>query len=119
MLKRILQRFIRATGYSLEGLKAAWVSEEAFRLEVIACLPLLMLLCFLELPLWHKALLASSLVLVLLVELLNTAIESVVYMVSPDPHPLAKIAKDTGSAAVLASLVITAMVWGSALWALI
>ncbi|OJV95925.1 MAG: diacylglycerol kinase [Gammaproteobacteria bacterium 39-13] len=109
-------RFIKAFGYSLEGLKAAFVSEPAFVIEIICSLLLLPIACLLPLPLVSKALLISSLILVLIVELINSAIEATIDRISSERHPLAKKAKDIGSAAVLLSLINAAAVWGMILW---
>ncbi len=106
-----LRRILNALGYSLAGLAAAWRHEHAFRQE--AWLALLLLPVALVLPAsgTGKALMAGSVLLVLVVELLNSAIESVVDRVSLEHHPLARRAKDLGSAAVMLALVNVAVVW--------
>lgn len=109
-------RLIKAFGYSIQGLKAAFISEPAFVIEIICSFLLLPLACILSLPLVSKALLISSLFLVLIVELINSAIEATVDRISLERHPLAKKAKDIGSAAVLLSLINAGVVWGMALW---
>ena len=104
-------RLIDATRWSLAGLLAAFRHEAAFRQEVL-CAVLLV-----PLGLWlggngvEKAMLVASVLLVLVVELLNTAIEAAVDRISPEQHELAGRAKDIGSAAVMASLVLCAAVW--------
>ncbi len=104
-------RLVRATGFSLAGLAAAWREEASFRLE------LMLAVVFVPLGLWlgdtgvERALLAGSVVLVLVVELINSALEAAVDLASPGQHPLAKRAKDLGSAAVMASLIAAGMVW--------
>jgi Diacylglycerol kinase len=106
-----LSHVFKAFGYSMQGLKAAWQYEEAFRLE------LLTLIVMLPAALWlggngvERALLVGSLLLVLVVELINSAIEAVVDRVSTDHHTLAGRAKDIGSAAVFMALVNVAVVW--------
>jgi diacylglycerol kinase (ATP) len=106
-----LRRILNATRYSLEGLAAAARHEHAFRLE----LALVALLA--PLGLWlgssgvERALLLGSLALVLVVELVNSAVESAVDRVSLESHPLAKRAKDLASAAVMVSLAGAALVW--------
>lgn len=110
-----LTRLVRATGYSCEGLMAALKSEPAFVLEVIGCLLLIPMALILKLPVFTKAILVSSLLLVLIVELLNSAIESVVDRISLDKHPLSKKAKDIGSAAVLLSIINAIALWIAAL----
>lgn len=108
-------RMWHATGYSLAGLRAAW-GETAFRLE--ACLAFVMLpLAFWLGRSWVEvALLAGSVLLVLVVELLNTAVEAVVDRFGGEWHALSKRAKDMGSAAVMLSLVIAGGIWLTALY---
>jgi len=96
---------------SLKGFKAAWLNEEAFRQEAV------LFVVAAPLGLWlgqggvEKALLVGSLLLVLIVELLNTGIEIVVDRISFERHELSGRAKDVGSAAVLSSLVLAGAVW--------
>ncbi len=110
--RRGLRRLWHAARYSLQGLRAA-CGEAAFRSELILCaigLPLALVFS----ASWQQMLwLQSALFILLLAELLNTAIEAVVDMVSPQWHALAQKAKDLGSAAVLLSLVWAGWVWGS------
>jgi diacylglycerol kinase (ATP) len=108
-------RVWHATGYSLAGLRAGW-DEAAFRLE--ACLAFVMLpLAFWVGGNWVEvALLASSVLLVLVVELLNTGIEAAIDRIGLERHPLSKRAKDMGSAAVFLSLFIAGGIWAAALW---
>ncbi len=110
-----ISRVVRAARISINGLRAAWSGEAAFRQEaVLACL-------MLPLAWWvgrgwlETAFLSACVLLVLLVELLNSAIEAVVDRASPEHHPLAGRAKDMGSAAVMIALVICALAWGLAL----
>lgn len=107
-----LRRLINAFGYSLEGLKAAYRHEDAFRQEVLLALVLLPLAFVLESRGLGRALMVASVLQVIVVELLNSAIEATVDRISLDNHQLAKRAKDIGSAAVLVSLLILAAVWG-------
>lgn len=109
-----LGRMWHATRYSLAGLRAAW-DEAAFRLE--ACLAVLMLpLAFFLGRTWVEVvLLAGSVLLVLIVELLNTAVEAAVDRIGPEWHALSKRAKDMGSAAVFLSLLIAGASWLAAL----
>jgi diacylglycerol kinase (ATP) len=113
--RRGLQRLWHATLYSLQGLRMAW-AEPAFRSEallLIAGLPLAYLLG----GSWVEvAVLVGSLVLLLVIELLNTAIEVVVDRIGPEWHPLSGRAKDLGSAAVLLWSLSTTGLWGVALW---
>jgi diacylglycerol kinase (ATP) len=110
--RRGLGRLFAATRYSMQGLAAAFRHEAAFRLEVAAAIPLAVVASLLSLTRVERALLLASLLLVLIVELLNSAVEAVVDRVSLERHPLARRAKDVGSAAVCLSLVNAAVVWG-------
>ena len=109
------RRLVNALGYSRAGLAAAYRYEDAFRQETWLGLLLMVIAVLLPLTLLGKALLIGSVMLVLIVELLNSAIEAVVDRVSFDHHPLAKRAKDIGSAAVLLGLVNVALIWGCVL----
>lgn len=108
-------RMWHATGYSLAGLRAGW-REAAFRLE--ACLAFVMLpLAFWIGRTWVEvALLAGSVLVVLAVELLNTAVEAAIDRIGPERHPLSKRAKDMGSAAVFLSLILAGGIWAAGLW---
>lgn len=111
-----LKRLVNACFFSIAGFKATWMHEEAFRQEVA------LLIVTAPLALWlghsnvEKVLLIGSVVLVLLVELLNSAVEAVVDRVGFEHHELSGRAKDIGSAAVMLSLVWAAVTWG---WILI
>ena len=104
-------RLIKAFGYSLEGLKAAWINEAAFRQEVLVCIIFVPLGFYLGNTGVEQALLISSLLLVLIVELLNSAIEAIADLVSEEWHPLIKRAKDIGAAAVLVAISCSTLVW--------
>ncbi len=110
-----LGRIWRATRYSLQGMHAAFRHEAAFRQELILAAlltPLALALALWSALTWTQcALLVASVLLVLLVELLNSAVESVVDRISDEHHDLSKRAKDTGSAAVLISLINCGVVW--------
>ena len=106
-----IRRIISAARNSLAGLAAALRHEDAFRQELILAAILIPLGFFLGVNGVERALLVGSVLLVLIVELLNTAIEATVDRVSLEVHPLAKRAKDLGSAAVMLSLVLAASVW--------
>lgn len=103
---------VKAFGYSMKGLAAAIRHEEAFRLELIALVPLLPLAVLLGETGVEKALLVGSLLFVLTVELINSAVEAVVDRVGIEHHILAGRAKDIGSAAVFMALLNVAVVWG-------
>jgi diacylglycerol kinase (ATP) len=106
------ERLRRAFFYSIEGLIAAYRGEDAFRQEVLLAVVLIPVALLSPVSGIAKALLIGSVLLVLIVELLNSAIEAVTDRVSIEDHVLAKQAKDMGSAAVLVSLVLLAAVWG-------
>jgi len=106
-----LARVWNALFYSIDGLKAAIRHEDAFRQELLLALICIPLALWLEPGAIGRALMIAALFLVLIVELLNSAIEAVVDRVSLENHHLAKRAKDIGSAAVLLSLVNAAIIW--------
>ena len=107
-----LRRLLNACGYSVSGIGEAFRHEAAFRQELLLAAVLIPLALVSRRPGSDKALLIGSVMLVLIVELLNSAIESLTDRVSLEIHPLAKRAKDLGSAAVLLSLLTMAVVWG-------
>jgi len=109
--RRGLQRLLNATRYSIDGLRAAWVHEDAFRQELLLCVVLLPVALWLPLPGAEKVLLIGSLLLVLIVELLNTGIEAAVDRDSVEINSLGKRAKDYGSAAVMISLLLAGLTW--------
>ena len=109
--KKGLDRIVAAFFYSLDGLRSSLLHETAFRQEAVLFVLLLPAFFFLTIPLWLKLLLFAVNCLVLVVELLNSAIESVVDLVSPDFHILAKRAKDMGSCAVLLTLFLAGGLW--------
>ncbi|MBV5332811.1 diacylglycerol kinase [bacterium] len=110
------RRVWNALHYSLAGLRAAYRCEDAFRQEVLLTTLLLPLAIVLPSDGVGRALMLSSLLLVLIVELLNSAVEATVDRISLDNHQLAERAKDIGSAAVLLSLFNVAVVWLCVLW---
>jgi diacylglycerol kinase (ATP) len=107
-----LRRLFNAFGYSLEGIKAAYKNEDAFRQEVKLAIVLIPLAIYLGEGGMERAIMIASVLLVIIVELLNSSIEATVDRISLENHLLAKRAKDIGSAAVLLSLVNLAVVWG-------
>jgi diacylglycerol kinase (ATP) len=109
-----LKRVWHATGFALAGLRCAW-NEAAFRQEAIASVVLLPLAFWLGRSWVETAVLAGSVLLVMVVELLNTAIETAVDRIGPEWHALSKRAKDMGSAAVLLSLLLAGGIWIAAL----
>ncbi len=110
-----LSRVWHALHYSLAGLRAAYTCEDAFRQEVFLALLLIPLSFFLPVSWGARALMIASVFLVLIVELINSAIEAAVDRVSLDRHHLSKRAKDIGSAAVLLALLNVALVWACVL----
>lgn len=113
---RGLRRVVAAWGYSVKGLRAAWAHEAAFRQELALSLVMLPAAMVLGTNWMERAVLAGTVVLVLVAELLNSAVEAAVDRVSMDHHPLAGRAKDMGSAAVLLSLLLCGLTWLGALW---
>jgi diacylglycerol kinase (ATP) len=110
------RRIAGALRYSLAGLRSAWKHEQAFRQEVTVIVPAAVAALLLPVSALERLLLLASMALVLIVELLNSAIEAVVDRVSLEPHPLSKNAKDFGSAAVMLALLLSAGCWGVVLW---
>jgi len=110
-----LRRVLNALHYSLAGLKAAYLCEDAFRQEAWLALILIPTALLLPVSGIGQGLMAGSVLLVLVVELLNSAIEAVVDRVSLENHRLAKRAKDIGSAAVLMALLNVLVIWGCVL----
>lgn len=111
-----LNRLVHAFTYSIEGLRAAYVGESAFRQEFWVSIVLLPASFWVGRGWTEIALLAGSVMLVLIVELLNSSIEAVVDRVSLELHPLSKRAKDIASAAVLLSVSSCTVLWTCALW---
>ena len=110
-----LTRVWHATAYSLAGLRAGW-SEPAFRQEAIAAIVLVPAAFWVGTGWLERAVLIGTVVLVLVVELLNTGVEAAIDRIGPEWHVLSKRAKDMGSAAVLLSLLLCAGTWGGAVW---
>jgi diacylglycerol kinase (ATP) len=104
-------RVLHATRYSLIGLTATWRHEAAFRQEVWCAALLFPLIFLFDISGLERALLLAALLLVLVVELLNSAVEAVVDRIGAELHPLSGRAKDAGSAAVFVSILLAAGVW--------
>jgi diacylglycerol kinase (ATP) len=111
-----LGRIAAATRYSIDGFRHAWRHEHAFRQELTVALPAAILALFLPISAFQKLALIAVLGLVLLVELINAAIEAVVDRVSLERHPLSKAAKDLGSAAVALTIAMAAATWAVVLY---
>lgn len=106
-----LGRILPAMGYAIDGLKAAWKHEHAFRQELVFVVIGTVAALMLSVSSFQKLFLIAVLVLVLIVELFNSAIEAIVDRVSLDRHPLSKNAKDMGSAAVMLSIFLAVASW--------
>ncbi|USX28168.1 diacylglycerol kinase [Oxalobacteraceae bacterium OTU3CINTB1] len=111
-LKRIFSAFF----YSIDGLKAAWKHEHAFRQELGLFVAGTLVALVLKVSAFEKLVLIAVLVLVLIVELINSAIEAVVDRISLERHPLSKNAKDFGSAAVLLACLLATATWAVVLF---
>ncbi|GJI95882.1 diacylglycerol kinase [Duganella caerulea] len=111
-LKRIFSAFL----YSVDGFKSAWRHEHAFRQEVSVFVVGTLIALILRISAFEKLMLIGVLMLILIVELINSSIEAVVDRVSLERHPLSKNAKDFGSAAVLLTCLLAAGAWGVVLF---
>ncbi len=108
-------RLINAAKYSKQGLVAGWKSEEALRQELILACVMIPIAILLPIDYLEKILLTASVFIVLITEVLNSAIEAVVDRFGPEIHPLSGKAKDLGSLAVLLALILCALTWISVL----
>jgi diacylglycerol kinase (ATP) len=111
-----LIRVWRAFFYSAAGFRAAFRHEAAFRQELAVGLPLIGLACWLAPTRWHALAMAVSVIVVWIVELLNSAIEALADTVTLEQHPMIKRAKDMGSAAVMVAIATAVAVWAVLLW---
>ncbi|WP_054179774.1 diacylglycerol kinase [Trabulsiella odontotermitis] len=111
-----LTRIINAAGYSWKGIRAAWVNEAAFRQEGVAAIVAIIIACVLDVDAITRVLLIGSVLLVMIVEILNSAIEAVVDRIGTERHELSGRAKDMGSAAVLLAIIIALITWVTLLW---
>ncbi len=114
--KRGWRRLQAAFGYSVAGLTAGWRGEEAFRQEVLLAIVLVPLALWLGQTALERLLLVASWLLVMIVEILNSAIEATVDRISDEHHPLSGRAKDLASAAVFLSLILAALTWATVAW---
>ncbi|PHM51101.1 diacylglycerol kinase [Xenorhabdus sp. KK7.4] len=111
-----LTRIIKAAGYSAKGIKAAWKNEAAFRQEaVLAILATIVAFSF-DFGILERLFLISSVMLVLIVEMLNSAIEAVVDRIGSEYHELSGRAKDMGSAAVFLAMILALFIWVIIIW---
>jgi diacylglycerol kinase (ATP) len=113
--EKVYRAFFMRVGYSLAGLKAGW-GETAFRQEAILSIVLIPAAFWLGQTWVEVALLVGSVILVMVVELLNTGIETAIDRIGTEWHALSKRAKDMGSAAVLLSLLLCLGIWLAAIW---
>lgn len=109
-------RIIKAAGYSWKGLSAAWRNEAAFRQEGVAAVIAIIAACWLDVDAITRVLLIGSVMLVMIVEILNSAIEAVVDRIGSEYHELSGRAKDMGSAAVLLAIIVAIFSWVTLLW---
>jgi len=107
-----IARIIKATGFSIKGLRYAWKSESAFREEIIIGLLLVIAAFFVSDNNLEIALLIGTCFVVVIVEIINSAIEAVIDRIGSEQHELSGAAKDMGSAAVFLSLVLLIITWG-------
>jgi diacylglycerol kinase (ATP) len=110
--KRGLARIVQAFFNSLAGLADAWRHESAFRQEILLAVVLIPAACVVPVTAAERALLIGAVLVVMIVELLNSSVEAAIDRISFDHHSLSKRAKDIGSAAVFMSLLLLALVWG-------
>ncbi len=115
--KTLLAHVIEATGHSIRGLEACWQHETAFRLDVVLCLTLFALSFFMAKSTTQWLVLIVPLFLLLIVELLNSAVEATVDRIGPEHHEMSGRAKDIASAAVMLCLFLIATTWGGIAWA--
>lgn len=111
-----IKRLINAAIYSARGIRAAWRNEAAFRQEAVSAIVLTPVALWLGTTMVQRALLVFSILIILMIELLNSAIEAVVDRIGSEYHPLSGQAKNMGSAAVLFSLIAAAVVWIMVIW---
>ncbi|CAM3154196.1 diacylglycerol kinase [Vibrio rarus] len=110
------KRIVKATGYSIQGLKAAFKHEAAFRQELLLAVMLIPIACILDVSQTQRMLMIMSLFIVLIAELINSAVEAVVDRIGSEIHELAGRAKDIGSAAVFVALALVLYIWVEALF---
>ncbi|AJJ11970.1 diacylglycerol kinase [Yersinia rohdei] len=111
-----LTRIYKAAGYSVKGLRAAWQNEAAFRQETLVAILAIILAFWLDVDALARILLIASVVLVVIIEVINSAIEAVVDRIGSEFHELSGRAKDMGSAAVLLAILLALFVWITVLW---
>ncbi len=115
-MSKIFKRIYNAFFFSLAGIKDTFKTESAFREEIFFSIFLIPLIFYCEFSKEMKAILLFSNMIIFIVEIINSAIEAIVDKASPEKHPLAKKAKDAGSAAVLIAIVNYIIIWSIALF---
>ena len=113
---RGIQRWFDATRYSWQGIRSAVRHEEAFRQETVAALIAIPAAFWIASSVWQGALLIATLLLIMVVEMVNSALEALVDRVSTEFHELSGRTKDMGSAAVMLTIGIAVLIWGAAIW---
>ncbi|MFC5077138.1 Diacylglycerol kinase [Vibrio thalassae] len=111
-----IKRIILATRYSWLGLIAAWKNEAAFRQELVALIASIIIAIAVDVTLFQKVALVGSVLFVMIVELMNSAVEAVVDRIGLERHELSGRAKDLGSAAVLLAIGLASMIWAAIFW---
>jgi diacylglycerol kinase (ATP) len=111
-----INRIIKATGHSIRGIRDTWKYEAAFRQEIALSIVLLPLSVWLAQSVVEWLLLIIPLFILIIVELLNSAVENTIDRIGPEMHTLSGRAKDIASAAVMFSLILTAIVWAAITW---
>ncbi|CNJ14238.1 diacylglycerol kinase [Yersinia vastinensis] len=111
-----LTRIYKAAGYSMKGLSAAWKNEAAFRQESVAAIAAIILAFWLDVDALARILLIGSVALVIIIEVINSAIEAVVDRIGSEFHELSGRAKDMGSAAVFLAILLALFIWITVLW---
>lgn len=111
-----LARVYKAAGYSVKGLTAAWKNEAAFRQEAVAAIIAIILAFWLDVDAIARLLLIGSVILVIIIEVINSAIEAVVDRIGSELHELSGRAKDMGAAAVFLAILLALFVWITVLW---
>lgn len=114
-ISKEIRRLHSATRISLQGFRLAWEGEAAFRVEVVLALIMLPVALLLDINSLERIALVGSVLLVLAVELLNSAVEAAIDRIGSERHPLSARAKDLGSAAVFVTLVLVVFVWATIL----
>ena len=106
-----LRRIFHAFMHSIDGIIATYKSESAFRQDILLCVLATVLLCFLDVSGLSRIIMLFSLVFIIIAEMINTAIETIIDRIGPEIHPLSKKAKDIGSAIVMITIICVCALW--------